>query len=177
MGRDCAGVHGGGHGAAVVSAVSRLLSAREVAERLVRFLGFLPSGCWTWEGALERDGYGRFSTGADSWERAHRVAWELFHGPIPDGLCVLHRCDNRACVRPDHLFLGTPGDNAADRDAKGRAASGSRNGRAKLTEAEVLAIRAEVAAGRSMYGVAKRRGLNPTTVQDLVSGKNWRRVR
>lgn len=151
--------------------------SQPLTSREMRFLHHvLGDGCWVWRGGLEADGYGRFPD-AGGWRRAHRVAWELYYGPIPEGLCVCHRCDNPACVRPDHLFLGTHRDNIRDRDSKGRAAAGSRNGRAKLTEPEVQSIREEVAAGRSMYGIAKRRGLNPTTVQDLVSGKNWSRVR
>jgi hypothetical protein len=76
-------------------------------------------GCWLWTGWTSRFGYGRIKR--DNREcLTHRVSWELTNGPIPDGMCVLHRCDVPACVRPDHLFLGTKTDNAADRTAKGR---------------------------------------------------------
>ena len=83
--------------------------------------------CLEWQGYSDRDGYGTFESGYKT-VRAHRVAWELAHGPIPDGLHVLHKCDNPPCVQDEHLFLGTEADNAADRDAKGRQASGDRNG-------------------------------------------------
>ncbi len=78
-------------------------------------------GCWEWTGAANRQGYGRIALGrASGPRRAHRIAWELTHGPVPDGLWVLHHCDNPPCVRPDHLWLGTRADNARDCRLKGR---------------------------------------------------------
>lgn len=82
--------------------------------------------CWPWLGSKDRDGYGRY--GADWLEhRAHRVAWEFAFGPVPNNLCVLHKCDNRACVNPAHLWLGTNQDNTYDRSAKGRTYQGPRS--------------------------------------------------
>ena len=103
-------------------------------------------GCWEWAAGRITDprgksGYGNFYIGAKDGKKieavAHRVAWELTNGAIPEGLKVLHECDNPGCVRPDHLFLGTQKDNIADMISKGRRAdfSGIRNGRSKLRQA------------------------------------------
>jgi hypothetical protein len=78
--------------------------------------GFADGACWTWTGVTNADGYGRLGT-----RLAHRLAWEITVGPIPEGLVVLHVCDRPACVRPEHLAVGLPGANRADSVAKGRA--------------------------------------------------------
>src|SRR5688572_21396248 len=79
------------------------------------------AGCWRWLATKNNKGYGMIGINAAIGKRlAHRVSYELYVGPIPDGLCVLHHCDNPECTRPDHLFLGTKKDNMADMDAKGR---------------------------------------------------------
>lgn len=130
-------------------------------------------GCWEWTGAIcPTTGYGDFSAGgAGSNVGAHRASYELNIGPIPPGLFVLHRCDNRRCVRPDHLFLGTQRDNVRDMIAKGRAAKqqlkGEKHPSAKLTEADVLAIRSSTEDRRTL---AEKYGISPATVSDI-----WRR--
>lgn len=79
--------------------------------------------CWEWQGSTNEHGYGRVKVGGRPGpvQLAHRVAWELINGAIPDGLCILHACDNPPCCNPSHLFLGTKADNTADMIAKGRA--------------------------------------------------------
>jgi hypothetical protein len=82
-------------------------------------------GCWEWTASRQRFGHGtKWHNGAV--RLVHRIAWEEANGPIPHGLCVLHRCDNPSCVRPEHLFLGTKGDNNVDRNTKGRSRSHNR---------------------------------------------------
>jgi len=98
------------------------------------------SGCWLWTAGMRGKEYGAFRKGGET-RYAHRVSYELHVGPIPSGMCVLHRCDTPLCVNPGHLFLGTYADNAADRDNKGRGAIGERNGYSSLTEKQVLEIR------------------------------------
>lgn len=128
-------------------------------------------GCWVWEGAKNNDGYGVMDFGGRR-RAVHRLAWETFIGAIPAGMCVLHRCDNRPCLNPDHLFLGTRADNNADRDAKKRhvALAGPLNGWAKLSEAQVASIREHRESG---VAAARRYGVTPTQITKIRKGKAW----
>ena len=136
--------------------------------------------CWPYTGPVDSSGYGRFSW-RPGGSLAHRFAYQLFVGPIPPGLHVLHHCDNPPCCRPDHLFLGTQADNNADRDVKGRhrslftiGARGQDHPRAKLTQQQVDEIRRIFAAGGiSKAELGRRYGMNRTTIYDIVTGKNW----
>lgn len=117
-------------------------------------------GCWFWTAFLNDWGYGTFRV-LEGNRLAHRVAWVIEYGLIPDGMCVLHRCDETSCVRGTHLFLGTDKDNAADRVAKGRNDNkkGKRNPNAILTEEQVKEIRGTPASViddilATKYGVA-----------------------
>jgi hypothetical protein len=122
--------------------------------------------CWVWTGPKNNKGYGHFRMGRDT--RAHRVSYVLNVGPIPDGLFVLHRCDNPSCVRPDHLFLGTHQDNMDDRTRKGRNQS-------KLNAIEVAQIRDLVAARVMAQGqIARAYGVSDTTVSLIKHGHKWK---
>lgn len=136
--------------------------------------------CWLWIAGINvpRGGYGMFALRKGVIRRSHRVAWELANGPIPEGLWVLHRCDNPPCVRPEHLVLGTPKDNTADMTGKGRAniARGSRRGGAKLTEADVVAIRAARAEGATGAELASQYGVHRTSIYHICRGDFWKHV-
>ena len=126
-------------------------------------------GCWVWTGAL-CDGYGRSYLSGSGHMRAHRLSWIMHNGPIAPGLSVLHRCDNRACVRPDHLFLGTVAENNADMRTKGRQVRGDRHGRAKLTAEQAAAIKAD---SRSIVAIARAYGVSTSAISHLRHGRNW----
>ena len=139
------------------------------------------SGCWLWVRGLNKNGYGSMSVSPPVKGRraqtTHRVAWKLFKGPIPAGMCVCHRCDVRSCVNPDHLFLGTNADNTADMNAKNRqrhpGQKGEKNGMAKLTAAEVLAIRQRRAQGENWKALAKEYGVHHQTIWKITSNMRW----
>lgn len=101
------------------------------------------------------------------------MSWELYHGNIEDSLQVLHKCDVRSCVNPDHLFLGTHDDNMADMVNKGRVASGERNNKAKLTEEDVQIIREWVSDGWTRAQCAEVWGVSPSTISDISLRKTW----
>ena len=135
--------------------------------------------CWLWRGATGHFGHGQIMAdrNVEPTRRiltAHRVSWELANGPIPDGLCVLHKCDVPRCVRPDHLFLGTKRDNMADAAAKGRSARGSRLPQTKLTEDAVREIRA---SNETQTALAKRYGVSQAAISMARTGAHWSHVK
>jgi hypothetical protein len=144
-------------------------------------------GCWNWTSWRNQSGYGLFTIGRSPC-RAHRYSWELHFGPIPDGMCVLHRCDNRLCVRPDHLFLGTRRENAADMKAKGRQAQGERlrdrrviRGEdctwSKLSAAQVLAIRSRYESGSdTLATLSDEYGISYNHVYAIVRRTTWKHL-
>ena len=135
--------------------------------------------CWNWTASRFWHGYGCF--GVKEGEKyktryAHRVAYEEVVGPIPDGLFVLHKCDNRGCVRPDHLFLGTQLDNMRDCSRKGRKPGvprfGEQNPQSKLTADDVKEIR-RIGKSMSQQKIANMFGVSQTLIGLILRGKSW----
>ncbi len=143
-------------------------------DRLQKNLKVVPSGCWEWQGYC-LNGYGHIGRGGKFGKTllTHRVMWEIVFGPVPKGLCVLHKCDNPCCCCPTHLFLGTQKDNMADKVCKGRQSKlrGEENGRAKLTEDQVNAIRSD---NRTQLIIGKEYGVHLQTVNRIKKSKLWK---
>jgi len=129
------------------------------------------NGCLEWTGAIVH-GYGMFNR-YPGLITASRMAWIFAYGEIPDGLCVLHKCDNPRCVDYLHLFLGTRRDNHLDKVAKGRSNRGMRHGHAKLTDAQVLEIRAMSGTQKS---IAERFGVDQGLISKILSRKYWSHI-
>lgn len=138
--------------------------------------------CWIWTGYVRpTSGYGQFNPFPGA--AAHRASWTYVNGPIPEGMNVCHHCDERRCVRPDHLFLGTQSENMQDAKAKGRihldgigGRRGSNNARSILTEDQVRDIRNRHANGTKVADLAREYGVGSTTISATVNRKNWRHV-
>lgn len=126
-------------------------------------------GCLPRTGAIDANGYGHLGG-----PLAHRISWELYQGPIPEGLHVLHHCDNPQCVNPEHLFLGTNRDNIDDKIAKGRQAQGEMFNR-KLTTAVVLRIR-ERAKSETQETIGNDLGVNQSHISRIVNRQIWKHI-
>lgn len=139
------------------------------------------TGCWNWISAATDGGYGMFSRLSAATRRkpdgrlgckhyrAHKVSYQLFCGPIPPGLCVMHACDNRRCVNPTHLVIGTHADNARDKEAKGRGGWRAR----KLNVTIARQMRADRAAGLKIRELAARHGVSTRTAERILSGRYY----
>lgn len=128
--------------------------------------------CWNWTSSISSVGYGMYRKNG-KYLGAHRYSYSMVNGDIPDKLMVCHHCDNRACVRPDHLFLGTAKDNSLDMVKKGRARPplGEGNGNSKLTNADIVDIRTSSLLQRELSMIYN---VDQSTISLIKSGKIWK---
>jgi hypothetical protein len=148
------------------------------------------TSCWEWKIARDQDGYGAFTWSRKAW-KAHRFAWAIVNGWPPPDKVVCHRCDNPGCVRPDHLFLGTPADNNRDRHVKGRdargdasglrlhpelVAKGERNANSILTDAAVRRIRELDNAGVVQRRISEMYGVSLSCIERVIERRSWKHV-
>ena len=135
--------------------------------------------CWEWMAGLFSNGYGQFRVGKNK-SRAHRISYELSNGPIPEGMLICHKCDNKKCVNPDHLFCGTVTDNNRDSVEKGRRDPvknlkrfyGESHSMCKLTDEEVETIRNSYFLGNiTQSQLGKRYGVSSSYISNIVRGK------
>jgi len=137
-----------------------------------------PDACWRWIGAVSDTGYGHVGLGGrgGGTTKAHRAAWSLVNGPIPAGTDICHRCDNRLCVNPSHLFAGSRLDNMRDAVSKGRQARGNMKPFAKFTPDTVRELRFDRDRGMTQAALAHKYGVAASSVQQIVEGRSWRHV-
>lgn len=135
------------------------------------------TGCWEWTETCFFNGYARAGLykrdGKKFSQRANRMSYEVFIGNIPENMYVCHSCDNPKCVNPDHLFLGTPKDNAKDMKNKKRSLSGEKHPNSKLTEHEVLEIRK---SKKSKEFLSEKYGVSVCTIRDVLIGRTWNNI-
>jgi hypothetical protein len=130
------------------------------------------SGCWLWTGAIDGGGYGVFWTGGRN-ELAHRASYEMFLEKAPAGLFVCHKCDNRLCVNPEHLFIGTPADNSRDRNSKRRQAKGEQFARSGI---DAPTVRLILSSSLPDTEWAARLGVTKGAINHIRHRRNWSHV-
>ena len=145
-----------------------------IADKLIDKLVQTESGCWEFVGGRTGQGYGALSINHTQQYAAHRLAYELWKGPIPTGMVVCHSCDNKPCCNPDHLFIGTHQDNKDDEISKGRHVKGSKQGNSKLKEDDVIEIKRLILTGKmTLKSIGLRYGVTGEAIGLIKNGTNW----
>ena len=154
----------------------------KIVKRFLSNISIAGNGCWDWSARRSQHGYGWFYYNKKQ-RIASRVSWELHHGEIPKEMCVCHKCDNPACVNPDHLFLGTHQENMRDRDRKGRnkcgslpIARGEQHSFSKLKDEDVREIRNLYSQGMLQREIGKRFGIVRQNVSKILLGQRWKHI-
>ena len=152
-----------------------MIIPRSLKERLdEKYIPEPNSGCWIWIGAITKRGYGKISVTRSRPKLAHRMSWLVYRGEIPKGKLVCHHCDNTYCINPEHLWVGTHKENTRDCHMKGRAYNGGKagvkNGRAILTEKQVIDIRK---SKEPIKSIARKYKLHWATIYKIRKHKLW----
>lgn len=150
-----------------------------IKQRIMKFIT-IPNenGCMIWTGRKHKSGYGQIKI-INKMYLAHRLSYKLFNGEITDNLCVLHKCDNRICVAPNHLFLGTKSDNMLDMYNKNRHLDQKleNNGNAKLTSFDVIIIRLALLCGYAAKFLSKNYSVNSSMIYHIKNKRNWNNIK
>jgi len=137
-----------------------------------------PNGCWLWTGARSSNGYGVITI-HNKTKSVHVEAYKAFKGKIPKGLCVLHTCDIRPCINPQHLWIGTKGDNNRDAAKKGRSfgflTNGEANSLAKFTNTQAKQIKNMANDGENQRSIARKMGVSEMTISRIVRNQTYRK--
>lgn len=138
-------------------------------------------GCWIWGGSKNSMGYGLFHIRRGYSVYAHRAVWAMARGPIPTGMCVLHKCDNPPCVRLSHLWIGSQSENVQDMHKKGRntirGLKGEMHPSAKMTGDDVRKVRGMRGLGFSLKDIARQFSISTTQAHDIARGKSWGHIK
>lgn len=152
----------------------------KLTKKFLRGISKLEDGCWTCTTASStRSGYLHIPIthdGVRNLVKVHRFSYEHFVGPIPEGMLICHKCDNRWCCNPDHLFVGSQSDNMQDMVRKGRGLVGEKNANTSFTESDVISIYADIDSGLTRTAIAKKHGVSAVTISHIATGRNWKHL-